>query len=147
MKIVVINEGVDFRDFSQQVIAKVEEGLDEVAQQTLADFSKTTDTWQDKPTFDIQKERLSRTVGTDDQIYSYVSNGTAVRYATMTADFQPKTKELYLGSFAGAGGKQFVSRKHPRPGIQARKFDEAVANKYQDGLAAEIIQAKINEIP
>jgi hypothetical protein len=71
-------------------------------------------------------------VSTDDKVFWWLNDGTQVRYATMTNPFEAKTKVGWLGSQVGVGGKLFVSKKHPRPGIEARKWDEALMEKYQN---------------
>lgn len=145
MKIIAINEGTDFHSLGKEILAAVEQGLDQASLEALQDFEKTTETWMDKPAFDVQKETGQRTIGTDSQIYSYINDGTAVRYATMTPDFEAKTEPRVLGARAGSGGVLFVSRRVPKPGIRAREFDDVIANKFEQGRLAEVVQEAINK--
>lgn len=103
-----------------------------VADDMRADFEKTTKTWkpQDAPVFEkiiqVGKESVQVFVGTDSRIYNYVNNGTSVRYAQMSKDYSPKTKVGVIGSTAGSGRMIRIDTNNPRPGIKARKFDEAI---------------------
>lgn len=56
--------------------------------------------------------------------------GTRVRYAVMSNPFIPKTRAGQLQSWAGKGKMLFVSKKHPMPGIKARKFSKALKDKW-----------------
>lgn len=120
---------------SQRYLRVVETTLDMIAEDILIDFQVTTRTWNDKPLFTITKGKSHvaswRNIGTDSQIYKFVSGGTKVRYATMTKNFRAKTVVGQIRSRVGKGGVAFISRKHPRPGIQARKFDEAIWKKWR----------------
>lgn len=62
--------------------------------------------------------------------YRWLDEGTRVRYATMTKGFVPKTRAGELHSWAGKGKMLFVSRKHPRPGIKARKFTKTLQRRW-----------------
>lgn len=98
------------------------------------DFQRTTKTWEHKPTFhqltEIEPEPTVM-VYTEDEQYGYVSGGTRVRRALMTPDYSPKTRPGVLDSFPGRGGVVYVSRKLNLPGIEARRFPEAVEKKHK----------------
>jgi hypothetical protein len=105
--------------------------MDRVGKEVLRDFVRTALYWKEKPNFQYIKDisakgTMSVLVGTDDQPYSYVNNGTSVRFATMTSNFRPKTEPGSLVSGRGAGKVAFINKKAPRPGIRARKFDEQI---------------------
>jgi len=63
--------------------------------------------------------------------YKFVVGGTKVRYATMTPDFESKTRPHALDSRPGAGGLLFVDTRRPRPGIEAREYDKDIAKDQQ----------------
>lgn len=116
----------------------------------VKDFDKTVATWkeEDKPEFEsivkvgnlaggkLAKQVMgsasgvSLEVSTDSAIYLYLDEGTEVRYATMSKDFQAKTRPRFIGSRRGRGRRLFVSKKHPRPGIKAREFTKTIAKKW-----------------
>lgn len=99
------------------------------------DFEKTYETWRHNPGFqkdvDVSSKEIVGSVTTEDPIYGFVTRGTAVRYATMTPGFVPKTQRRILGSGPGRGGVLYVSKRHPRPGIQAREFEQVVKERIE----------------
>jgi len=95
-------------------------------------FGETTRTWRHAVKFDITlRPETTQIVGgcfTQDEVYFYLDGGTRVRYATMTPDFQAKTRPWWIGSGPGRGGVRYINRRRPRPGIKARHFADAVAD-------------------
>lgn len=93
-------------------------------------FHRTTATWNHKPEFHIEVVNTQLgfevSVWTDDRIYHYLDEGTNVRYAKMTDDFEPKTTPGFIGSVPGKGGLAYVDPNHPRPGIVAREFTDTI---------------------
>ncbi|MCA9979250.1 MAG: hypothetical protein KDD89_00385 [Anaerolineales bacterium] len=120
------------------MVADLEKQLTAVSKDIKADFEKTTRTWNDKPSFEVQSKELQRIIRTNHKVYFFVSGGTRVRYATMTPDFSPKTRPNYIGSGAGSGGVLFVDKRKPKPGIKARDFDKAIAKKWQPMIGKRI---------
>lgn len=119
--------------------ALLQEELGWVAADTAKDIDDDLEgivsTWEHSVVF-VVKSRISRasvtvSVSTDDEIFGYINNGTAVRYATMTPDFKPKTRPGSLVSGPGAGGLSFVSKRIPHKGIVARDFIEMLTTKYR----------------
>lgn len=125
----------------QKLLRAVENALTGTAQSIKVDFDTTTRTWQKRPVFTIQVAPFQRIIGTDDDVYRYVSRGTSIRYALMSGDFAPKTRNRYLGSNVGKGGVVSISKKHPRPGIQAREFEQAVQDKYNKEFPVNVQRA------
>jgi hypothetical protein len=112
------------------------------------DYLRTVETWQHIPKFEriveVTGDTVTVLVGTDDPIYKYIDLGTRVRYATMTPGFVAKTRPGILGSRAGKGGVLFISKKHPKPGIEARRFTETIQKK-QDELMVEVAEKYVRE--
>lgn len=121
----------------------IENTLDNTAKNIKVDFDVTTQTWNERPDFEIEKRAGYRFIGTENEIYGYLNFGTRVRYALMSPDFSPKTRRGYIGSNKGRGGVILVSRRHPRPGIEAREFDKAVQAKWE-GLMQNTFQRAID---
>lgn len=126
-----------------------------VKEQTIIndnEYKKTYRTFSHKPTF-TQKYKTTATEisgitetsgdGSTENPYPFVERGTSVRYATMTSDFSPKTRTRIIGSSRGRGGKLFVSKKHPRPGIKAREFSQEIAKRQQPKFAKRVKVAMI----
>ena len=111
-----------------------EQAASAVADEMYADFLSTTKTWNNKPAFEkivqVGDDSVQALVGTDNDIYRFVNDGTKVRYATMSKDFRAKTQVGVIGSGPGQGRRLFINKRYPRPGIQARKFDETIQKKW-----------------
>jgi hypothetical protein len=105
------------------------------AQGMKRDYEKTVETWDEEVVF----EQLTQTVGgnlivivgTDNEIYRYVNDGTRVRRALMSDDFSPKTRPGSLRSRPGSGHVVFISRKLALPGIEARDFTGQITKKWE----------------
>lgn len=117
-----------------------------VGTQMKADFEKTTATWMKKPKFEIvvslTQPGPTLLVGTDDEIYGYVSKGTKGPYEiwagiytgksskkalAFPSSFSPKTRPGVIGSSGGSsGGKKVVRPYVVHPGIKPRGFEEAI---------------------
>lgn len=111
------------------------------------DFHSTVETWDHKPKFIkntyIFQDRIVGFVRTvrisggkpPELVYYFINNGTRIRYAHMTSDFEPKSRRRVIGSFAGRGGFDKLDVRFPMPGIEAREFDVAIAIKHNARLA------------
>lgn len=111
-----------------------------------ADYYRTTETWKEHHPVFQSKIRYSGgspsvSVWTDDQVYFEIDGGTPVRYATMTPDFEPKTKARVLASFPGKGKMAYYDPKIPRPGIEPRWFSDEITIKYEAAMAKDIDDA------
>lgn len=95
------------------------------------EYQKTTRTWKNKPEHDIifkqTKQKISSLNITDNKIYFFLHGGTKVRYAVLSRDWVSKTTPRFIGSGTGRGRVLFVSKKHPRPGIEAREWTDVIA--------------------
>lgn len=103
-------------------------------------FGKTYRTFRHKPGFTqsfsessikIEGQTATRGEGSKQNPYPFVAKGTSVRYATMTPDFKAKTKKRFIGSGSGSGGVAYIDKRRPRPGIEAREFEEEIAEQEQ----------------
>lgn len=128
--------------FSREIIKEAEKLNKEIQK----DFERTTQTWNHRPHFkatvSVQADLILGYVRTvriyghkpPELIYYFLNQGTRVRFAKMTRDFEPKTRVRVIDSFPGAGGLDSVDVRFPMPGIKARKFDEAIATKHRARL-------------
>lgn len=118
------------------------EGLQKAVRETIdeaeGEFQDTTATWTDPADFEKDFEETGEgfegEVKTDDQVYFFLTRGTKVRYATMTPDFESKTRPGWMSSRAGRGGLLYIDRSRPRPGIEARNWDKVEAKRQQPRL-------------
>ena len=113
----------------------------------VSDLNKVTETWEHDPQFEVEIKPSfgltsvdeEMTVSTDDQIFHWLNDGTKSRAAWMTDPFVAKTKVGWLGSQSGKGGvlrdsrgRKVLTRPRSLPGIEARKWDEALMEKYRN---------------
>lgn len=110
---------------SSAMNAALEKGMAEQAQEIRTDMLETLfGTWNPQPDvivlLDTKPSGPELFVGTDDKRVRFVEEGTAVRYATMSPDFEPKSQPAVLQSFVGKGRVLFVNKSRPRPGIKGR---------------------------
>jgi hypothetical protein len=132
-------KGAPFKSsvFREEII----KAANEIKDDALADFKKTTANWTHKPKFSSKiltgasAGGVQVQVATDDAIYRYIDEGTKVRYATMSKDWESKTEPDVVGTFPGKGRRLFINKKRPRPGIKARKFSKNIAKTTQKELA------------
>lgn len=119
----------------------------------LRDYAATTETWETPVEFDFEVdttgEEFTAIVGTDNQIYEWVNNGTGsaagnradwypilprnAKALAYQSQFTPKTQPGVLK--ARDGGKRgpvdvFRSVSY-HPGIEPRGFDETITAKWQ----------------
>lgn len=135
--------------FSREIIKEAEK----LNVEFMRDFNKTVDTWNHKPVFKanvlvsqdliVGHVRTAKIFGEKpaELIYYFISEGTKVRFAKMTPDFEPKTRVRVLDSFPGAGGLDSVDVRFPMPGIQGRKFNEAIADKHRARMRHRMLVA------
>jgi len=151
MKVIVPKELVNARALSRVV----EAALDGVAAQALVDFQTTVATWDSKPKFDIERVPGARVVGTDDENYGRVNEGTPAhrvqpRRAGGVLAFKPKyqakSRVRHIGSQAGGpSGDTIFSRGHWVSGIEAREFDAAIEGKYI-GILPAVMQRAVDSL-
>lgn len=119
------------------------------------EYAKTTATWRRKPEFEIliglTGKDASVLVGTDDEIYNYVDQGTRGHYVpksgTATMAFKPgykaKTTPRKIGSKSGgAFGERIVrtGRWFVR-GIDAREFSPTIQKRRRKPFTRRMVKA------
>lgn len=128
--------------------------MDAEAQDMKQDFEKTTDTWEHDVKFTIASTVKPNgpevLVGTDDEIYGYVNDGTKrhpifagifTGKSTKKAlsfqwggkgSYRPKTTPRVIGSKSGgSSGPQVVRPFVQHPGTKGRHFDEVIEKKHK----------------
>lgn len=125
--------------------------LEQEANIQIKMFRQTTSYWRHKPVFDYKIEMFGDTmqlsVFTDDEIYFYIDRGTSVRFATMHPDFRSKTTPGSRKSGRGHGPYDpvFVSKKVPRPGIEARHFTDMIFDERRPVFIQRLTRLLLNE--
>jgi hypothetical protein len=147
MKVVVTSNitkvSARYRRMSKNLPGVVNNAIrDLVATEAVPLFEATTRTWVNQPTFTpVQTARGWQVQVNPAEPYKFVDRGTRVRFAFMSKDWKSKTKPGVIASFKGAGRVLFISRKRPRPGIQARNFTDTITKRMQARAANKIRQA------
>ena len=134
----------------------IQNALTGTAQDIQIDFQTTTQTWRRRPAFRIEEEGpYSRLIGTEDEIYGYVNDGTRphlirsvnARRLAFPANYQAKTSPGNIGSSGGgSSGPTVYANAVMHPGTAARKFDEAIADKWKKLWPAILERALLAEL-
>lgn len=118
------------------MIEALKKPVEETIKSADTEFAKTYATWEHKPKFIQKFKELAKSLtgstttnpkGSKNNPYPFVTRGTKVRRALMSANFSPKTRVGVLGSGSGRGGVIHISKKVNRPGIKKRGFEQLVA--------------------
>ena len=125
----------------------------EAGKEIQKDFEATTKTWKHKPQFvkevDVKTSPVQVLVGTDDEIYRYVDEGTkphpifAGIYTGKSnkkalafqwggkGSYKAKTSPGVIGSRSGGPSGPFVAFPYVQhPGTKARNFDKMIQKKW-----------------
>lgn len=133
----ILPKPIDVKPFAREMRREMEKLTKEIKK----DFDATVRTWNTKPHFatsirvsfdEIRGHVRTRPISGNkppELIFYFLSEGTRVRHAIMSDDFEPKTRVGVVGSFPGRGGLLRVDPRFDGPGIKARKWDEAIATK------------------
>lgn len=122
------------------------------AKNIKVDFDVTTQTWNRRPKFVIRGTKFARQIKTDSKIYGYVNDGTrphvivprSAKMLSFRTGYKAKTIVRQIASRAGgASGGRAVAKVVNHPGTKARKFDEAIKEKW-DKLFPQILQRAID---
>lgn len=131
------------------MLSMLADGVQEEGEKEQKEYEKTTRTWRNKPEHEMSmsqtKAEIKATNLTDDRIYFFIHEGTRVRYAVLSKDWQSKTTPGIINSRAGRGKVLFVSKKHPRPGIEARGWTDIIIRN-RKGPFKTAMQRRMNDI-
>lgn len=130
----------DFRE-ARAVIA---EEMRKIAEDMVADFQSTTESWSHKPVFDVnlslEGNVPSIEITTVDEVYGFVDKGTKAHFIApvnakalaFQTGYTPKTSPGFLGSMVGgASGPVAFSSGHMVSGIKPRKFSQKITDKWK----------------
>lgn len=118
----------------QNVVSAAEKAaLDAAVPELLKMSQATVSTWENQPHFSVKRIKGANgwraELWVNDARWTWLDQGTKVRYATMQKGFITKTKVGVLYSYAGKGQVAFVSRKKPMPGIAARGWSKLMSDR------------------
>lgn len=132
-----------FETLSARAIQDSKDGI-------LNDFKKTVSTWTHKPRFYVTRRGFDWYIGTNDEIYGYVDNGTVPhvirpksprgRLRFFRSGFRAKSRVNYIASYMGQKASKdltFAKIVH-HPGTKARNFSLKISEKWQKEFARQI---------
>jgi hypothetical protein len=108
-------------------------GVGNTAKYAQDQFKLTTKTWEEHhPAFskviNTSAYEITFEVGTSDLIYFFLARGTRVRRAALSRNWISKTAPNWVGSGPGMGQVTSISRRYNYPGIEARNWDDEIAD-------------------
>lgn len=128
----------------EAIYRELEKEAEAVSKEIEADFKKTVRTWNRKVKFirlvQVGNDQVAVLVGTDDEIYRYVDEGTRAHWIypkrkkalKFTSDYKAKTTPQIIDSQAGgAFGDMVFSKSVRHPGTKARQFDKEIQKKWK----------------
>jgi hypothetical protein len=141
--------------------ARMLNALNAEGKDVVAEYEKTTATWKgDAPEFayDVSYKGgdLAVAVGpTGDekgvQKWNWLDEGTKIRWALMSPDWESKTQVRVYGSGSGSGRVLIAGRRAmeargiaPRPGIEAREWTLAIVKRRKDKFRKRVLDALHN---
>jgi hypothetical protein len=134
------NLGLD----EKSINTAVENSLTQTALAIKADFGVTTQTWDNKPVFKIEKSPYKRVIYTENLIYLFLDEGTKKNYPIRPKNapflvfrsrgggYSTKTRSGQIASYPGGKASGHLNKRKEviHPGIEARKFSESIAKKW-----------------
>lgn len=133
---------------------EIKKAVDKSAALVLRDLQSTVRTWKTKVAFDVtitqNGEDYGVTAGTDNQIYTWVNDGTKPhaikpkrsRFLRFSSGYKAKTRVGIIGSVDGGSfGNDIFSRGVMHPGFVGRTFVTKIQQRRQVTVAQEISQA------
>lgn len=134
-------------------VKAVQEAQRKAAQELLADYQKTTQTWDNQPDWTVRVGAGAVTVFTKSDVWNWVDKGTRphvirARRARALAFASGYTAKTRPGSIiAGAGGPSGDTRfalEVQHPGTRPRRFSDRLRAKWKKKWPA-MLQAAINK--
>lgn len=135
---------------ARQLARVVENQLNMSALAVKVDYEVTSQTWKHQPSFTITSSPGERIIGTSDEIYGYVDDGTRphvirprrAKRLRFSPGGRAKTSPGQIRSGAGRKGSGVVFAKQVNhPGTKARNFSKAIAEKWRKLLPQQLQRA------
>jgi len=145
----IIAKPPNLNQFTAQLLVDIRKAGEPAKQ----DFTKTTQTWNHKPGFQIVTTQKGNSIelfvgvesdwkpgqkATANDIWRFVTRGTSERHALMSPDFSPKTRKRVIGSSGGRGHVVAINKGIKLPGIEGREFEQVVTKNRKGKLKTDI---------
>lgn len=135
-------------------LPRIEKAIRDAVQESADDaqelYESCVATWKHKPAFEQTKTKDGIIVGTEDQIFQYVDEGTRPhtiqvkngRVLRFRGGYSPKTTPGKIGSQGGgaSGGFVYTSKPIQHPGTAPRDFTGKVEKQVQGTLPVIMAQ-------
>ena len=132
---------------AQTLVGEVMDEMQLIGKDVASDLRKTTDTWSNKPTFEVQASKNGVEVTTEDEVWNMVDRGTRAHNITpvnapalvFLSKYRAKTRPGSLSSLSGGkSGKVVFAQAVRHPGFPARNFSASVTKRWQPRIAGRI---------
>lgn len=143
----------------QQTRIRAKRGLRKWAKIFKSEYDKTIASWKARPIFTIEYKSTPEgeevIISTDNNIYRFLHDGTKIRWAVMSSDFEPKTSHRLLGSGPGKGrailrGAKAMGKagiQTPMPGIKAREWTQEILRIYEPRFQDDMNKIVFGDFP
>jgi hypothetical protein len=146
MAIRFLNKGLakKYQNLARRIPSIKDDTMTSIAEDAKKDFEATTETWKNKPVFEIVKQPRSYIVVTKDPVYAYVDKGTKphrirpvnANVLAFQGGYQAKTTPRVIASRSGGpSGPVVFSVGVMHPGTEARQFTKTILDKWQKKVA------------
>lgn len=124
----------------QQVIKATQEAQRQAAKELLADYQKTTATWDEQPRWVVTVGRDTITVRTDSEVWNYVDKGTRpheirarrAKALAFASGYQAKTRPgSIIAQPGGPSGEPRFAIAVQHPGTRSRGFSRRLRAKWK----------------
>lgn len=121
--------------------------MNTVAREATTELRHTVKTWDHKVQFKTKRRfpRRGNVIGfeisTDDEIWNMLDQGTTVRFSELSDNWESKTAPDVLDSYPGAGEVIGVNQEGFKPGIEARRWTEAIGEFIENRLGPDVGEA------
>lgn len=123
-----------------------DDALSQGAADAAAKLARPASNWRHGVPMTTSVQDDAATAGTDDKVYSYVSDGTRqhviVAKKAKVLAFGPSAPKTTPGSLSPGGGSRGAAstfrKRVNHPGTKARKFDEAAARELEQEWPATV---------
>ena len=139
---------------SAEIRKAVEHEAKMIADEVYLDFLLTVSKWEKQPKFEkevqVGPDEVAVLVGTDNEIYRFVSEGTRPHVITPKGPWPLRFKDTYTAKTlpglitsrsGGASGGEVFAREVHHPGTEPRKFEETIGKKWQPKFKRRIVGA------
>lgn len=138
---------------AKKLPSAIDAGYDEIANEAIGLYQKTTRTWKTKVRFYSKRTARGVTINTDSDIYTWTDYGTkphVIRaknapFLVFRWPYKAATKPRMIGSYQAQRGKNWARKfQVNHPGTKPRRFTDEITKRMLR-RSHTIMRKKINE--